>query len=289
KYCRLAPAALWIYEYCLTFNDEFRFVWCRRPNSSRGSLSQACFIIPRYLPVATSICAIYVTFLPATEIQRCKRLTWTADVSSTCVSMVTESLLLIRTLALWHERKAIRNILMFAYLICCVSMIAGTAVPLALGFAYVCNSRLGATESPSVYQITAVAYIGIAVFDLAVVLSTIYHGYDSLSSQLPSGGRLISALRQGNLVYALALLTLSLMNTFFYCLPVFRAARSTVSGVMGSRILLELRHVDHSKSGLSSAATGLSSNMDFPLNTLSNLSESRSTELPVHPPTAVTP
>ncbi|KAH7915840.1 hypothetical protein BJ138DRAFT_879992 [Hygrophoropsis aurantiaca] len=59
KYCRLAPAALWIYEYCLTFNDEFRFVWCQRPNSSRGNIIQACFVILRYLPIATSICAIY--------------------------------------------------------------------------------------------------------------------------------------------------------------------------------------------------------------------------------------
>ncbi|KAH7915841.1 hypothetical protein BJ138DRAFT_1141005 [Hygrophoropsis aurantiaca] len=218
----------------------------------------------------------------------CKRLTWTADVASTTVSMVTESLLLIRTLALWHEYKTVKSILIFVYLICCASMIVGLAAPLALGFAYVCNSQLGVTEpDPSIYQITAIGYIGIATFDLVVVLSTIYHGYDSLSSDLPIRGRLVSALRQGNLLYALALLALSSVNAFFYCLPVFVnkglpgilfLAQCVLHGVMGSRILLELRHVDHSKSGSSSAATDPSSDMEFALKTLRNLSELSSTE-----------
>ncbi|KIK74471.1 hypothetical protein PAXRUDRAFT_19835 [Paxillus rubicundulus Ve08.2h10] len=55
KYCRLAPAAIWLFDYFLTFEDEVRVVW----GSARLSAVHVLFVIVRYLPVAVLVCAAY--------------------------------------------------------------------------------------------------------------------------------------------------------------------------------------------------------------------------------------
>ncbi|KAG1751085.1 hypothetical protein EDB19DRAFT_1271694 [Suillus lakei] len=60
KYIRVAPAAVWALDYCLTLEHEVHLF----SNMGRWSIATALFIVARYAPVAWIIIEIYVTCGP---------------------------------------------------------------------------------------------------------------------------------------------------------------------------------------------------------------------------------
>ncbi|KAH7927630.1 hypothetical protein BV22DRAFT_260458 [Leucogyrophana mollusca] len=248
KYCRLAPAALWLFEYCLTFDDELRFVWGR----CRWNFVHVLFIITRYLPAAALICVNYDALAPRMEMQTCLNLNRAGDLMPTISTMATDVVLFMRTFHLLVGRQKMRVTLITFYVSTSLAVIGCTVTVVCMGYTGICASELSASQSVRRDQLTAGIYAGIALFELVVVAMTIFQGCASLDADAHSGPRLVATLRQGNLVYAWPLLVMSSGNVAFYCFPatlkegwlgLFFAFQFVLHGVMGSRILFRLRSV----------------------------------------------
>ncbi|KAJ8586114.1 hypothetical protein M405DRAFT_823869 [Rhizopogon salebrosus TDB-379] len=57
KYFRVAPAAVWVLDYCLTFEHEVRLF----TSMGRWSIATVMFVIARYSPIVWIVSIIYVT------------------------------------------------------------------------------------------------------------------------------------------------------------------------------------------------------------------------------------
>ncbi|KIK73262.1 hypothetical protein PAXRUDRAFT_607110, partial [Paxillus rubicundulus Ve08.2h10] len=87
-----------------------------------------------------------------------------------------------------------------------------------------------------------------ALFDLVVLLSTIYHGLSARKMGASTQGRLMNALLQGNLIYASALFVTCIANNVFFLVPISEGFgglldvfQATLHGVLATRILFDLR------------------------------------------------
>ncbi|KAH7925968.1 hypothetical protein BV22DRAFT_1033358 [Leucogyrophana mollusca] len=163
--------------------------------------------------------------------------------------IVTEMLLLLRTLVLWHDNRKLKVVLIVIYVVSLVIIIACYGVIYATGVGSICNLRLPNHHSENGYQVISGPYWAVALFEFAVIWMTIYHGYHSRASfDGYSGGRLTNALRKGNLVYACPLFATSSANIALYFFPpsdgwsglVF-VFQCVLHGALGSRITFELR------------------------------------------------
>ncbi|KAH7927682.1 hypothetical protein BV22DRAFT_263777 [Leucogyrophana mollusca] len=198
-YCRLAPVALWAFEYLLTLDDEGRVMW----NGCSWNRFHFLFVATRYLPIVALVCLIYETLLPDLAMPACWGLYEGGGWASVLVMTVTEMLLLLRTRILWHCNRTLNAVLIIIFVAALVIIIACYGVIYATGVGSICDLRSSSYHSENEYQVIAGPYWAVAFFESTVIWVTVYHGYCSrASSDGYSGGRLTNALRQGNLVYA---------------------------------------------------------------------------------------
>ncbi|KAJ6524569.1 hypothetical protein B0H19DRAFT_1276516 [Mycena capillaripes] len=100
-----ASAALFLFEYCLTFFDELRFIWFQN-----HSASTILFVVARYAGMASAIATLIQT--PTTSLAL-------ANMTLRVIVIVaSEAILAIRTWAIWEKKRSILIIL------CAVSLAA---------------------------------------------------------------------------------------------------------------------------------------------------------------------
>ncbi|KAH7924961.1 hypothetical protein BV22DRAFT_470471 [Leucogyrophana mollusca] len=247
-YCRLAPVALWVFEYFLTLDDEIRFMWSKR----HWNQVHVLFVITRYLPIMAMVCLIYETLPSYLAMETCWQMYQIGGWTSVLIMVATEALLLLRTLALWHENRTLKAALITSYAIAFIVIISCFAVNYSSGVGSICTFRSTEYHTEDEYQLVTGPYWGVASFELAVICLTIYHGYQSrICLGEYSGGRVMNALRQGNLIYACCLFAMSIGNIVLYFhLPsdgwsgLLFVFQCVLHGAMGSRITFELRRRD---------------------------------------------
>ncbi|KAJ7629970.1 hypothetical protein DFH06DRAFT_1224488 [Mycena polygramma] len=114
-------ATLFLFEYCLTFFDELRFVWFQ-PRAVR-SASTFLFVVARYAGMASAIATLVQT--PTTSLV-------SANLSTALrviVIVASEAILAVRTWAIWEKNRSILIILC----IVSVAAVVGNAVLLGRG------------------------------------------------------------------------------------------------------------------------------------------------------------
>ncbi|KIJ14492.1 hypothetical protein PAXINDRAFT_100001 [Paxillus involutus ATCC 200175] len=271
KYCRLAPAALWLFDYFLTLQDEVRVMW----SSASLNAVHVLFFIVRYLPVAAVICAALDSIGPQLETESASALVYKGLGAILLVlSILSEALLLLRTLALWYDNKWVKAFLIMLYVMVSIIVVVLVALSLSLNLDSVCSTSAATSGSQqaaesvekSVAKFSGAFISAVASFELVVLLLTIYHGISARTAGANTRGRLVNALRQGNLIYASALFTTSIANNVFFLLPISEGFAGLLDifqvvlhCVMASRILFDLR--DAGKTGLSEIFSV--SNIDF--------------------------
>ncbi|KAG1795258.1 uncharacterized protein BJ212DRAFT_1410977, partial [Suillus subaureus] len=87
-------AAVWALDYCLTLEHEVRLF----SKMGRWNITTVMFIVARYVPI-------------------CLTTYRTAGVSLLLIMLAAEGLLLMRTLALWHDNRKIKRFLWASYLV----------------------------------------------------------------------------------------------------------------------------------------------------------------------------
>ncbi|OJA08734.1 hypothetical protein AZE42_12265 [Rhizopogon vesiculosus] len=248
RYFRVSPAAVWTLDYWLTFEHEVRLF----SSMGRWSITPVMFIITRYFPIAWIISEIYVTLGPQSE-KTCLTIYRAAGCALFLIMVATEGLLLMRTLALWHDNGKMRRFLLASYLLIAISMLTCDVLAVSPDLESVCaptSTQSSVEEATRVERLIMGMFVSAALFEFTVIIITIYH-----SIQLRSTGRtvgtLVSNLSKGSLLYALSLFAISIANIVSFSLPVsygqsgiIDVFQGVLHGVMASRILFDLRDAD---------------------------------------------
>ncbi|KAG1883924.1 hypothetical protein F4604DRAFT_228674 [Suillus subluteus] len=267
KYFRVAPAAVWAFDYCLTFEHEVRLF------SSMGcwSIAHAMFIITRYVPIAWITSEIYVTLGPQ-SVETCLTTYRTAGGALVLIMAATEGLLLMRTLALWHHNEKIKRFLLASYLLVAISMLTCAVSPNLESVCAPTSTQSSVEEATRVEHLIMGMFVSAALFELserlatlpsfdstdeihaAVVIATTYHSLTLRSAGIGTINKLVSKLWRGSLLYALSLFAISIANIVSFSLPVSSGQSGIIDvfqgvlhGVMASRILFDLRDADRSE------------------------------------------
>ncbi|KAH7910496.1 hypothetical protein BJ138DRAFT_101590 [Hygrophoropsis aurantiaca] len=256
-YCRLAPVALWGFEYLLTLDDEIRTMWM--PCSRCWTRFHFLFVITRYLPIVSLVCLVSETLLTNLTVQTCWPLYEVGGWTSIIVMIATETLLLMRTLTMWYDNTKVKRILISIYALALVAIIGCYTTVYATGMGSICNYRSNGNMSDAGYQVVSGPYWAVAVFGFTIICATMYRGSldrARLGGEY-SGSRLMNALRNGNLVYACSLFVMSISNITFYMYPpsqgwsgILYVFQYVLHGSLGSRITIKLRRADQTKEDL---------------------------------------
>ncbi|KAH7910492.1 hypothetical protein BJ138DRAFT_1152779 [Hygrophoropsis aurantiaca] len=250
----LAPVALWGFEYLLTLDDEIRTMWT--PCSRCWTRFHFLFIITRCLPIVSSVCLVNETLLTNLTFQTCWPLYEVGGWTSVIVVIATETLLLMRTLTMWHDTTKFKRILISIYALALVVIIGCYTIVYVIGMGSICNYRSNGYVADVGYQVISGPYWAVAVFESSVICMAMYRGSldrADLGDEY-SGTRLMNALRHGNLIYACSLFVMSISNITFYMYPpsegwsgMVYVFQCVLHGSLGSRITFELRRADQSE------------------------------------------
>ncbi|KAJ8586112.1 hypothetical protein M405DRAFT_375644 [Rhizopogon salebrosus TDB-379] len=245
KYFRVAPAAIWAFDYCLTFEHEVRLF-----NSvGRWSLATVMFLVARYSPIVWIGSDIYTTLGPQ-SVQTCLAAYLAAGTSMFLILVATEGLLLIRTLVLWHDNPKIKRFLLVTYLLVFVSLVTCSV----FGESFLKSVCVPITTASSVEEAMTLErlimgqFISSAMFEFIAIIATLYHSIRLGSAGIRTVSRLVSILWKGSLLYALSLLVISVANIITLSSPlsggengILDVFQGVLHGVLASRILFNLR------------------------------------------------
>ncbi|KAG2048131.1 hypothetical protein BDR06DRAFT_790663 [Suillus hirtellus] len=243
KYLQVAPAAIWILDYFLTFEHEVRLF----SNTSCWNIVTVMFILARYTPVIWVITQIYLTLSPYSA-ETCLIVYTTSGTSLFLIMSAAEGLLLVRILALWHNSRNIKLFLLASYLLIVVAMVTCDAL-LALLLENICVPIPMVSESTTMEHLITGKFVSAALFELIVIILTMYHSIRLRSDGIRSIGRVTSTLLKGSLLYALSLLAISIINIVSFLLPassqeqggIIVVFQGVLHGVLASRVLFDLR------------------------------------------------
>ncbi|KIJ65231.1 hypothetical protein HYDPIDRAFT_27951 [Hydnomerulius pinastri MD-312] len=248
EYFRVAPLALWVYDYLLTLGDEVHLM----TSNEKWSITHLLFISARYFPAIVCASAIYsgqgLHSLPH-PFSPCVTLYQVAETFMYVGMGAAEGLLLVRTLVLWHHSSHVKNFIVSIFVVVSLSMLICAIISIALRSKIVC-AEVSPTNTPQDVAIwvqsTTALFYGSLAFEFVVLCFTILHGLRAARD--PFSARLASALNQGNLVYAASMLVSSAANIVFFLLPLEVAwngmlapLQTVLHGVLASRILFALR------------------------------------------------
>lgn len=248
KYFRVAPIAIWVFDFFLTLEGEIRLL----TRTKRWGLTHVLYIPTRYFPIIGSICAAYNAVVTTRPEKTCVALYRTAEIILYFGMLSSEGLLLLRTLALWHYQTAARKLLIGTYVLVAIIMFVCAAISSTLKFEGICgetDASVATALATQLSHVTVGMFSSAAFFELVVILYTLLY-------TLKWRGRigryatsaLVAALTHGNVLYALSLLVASTVNITFFVLPLsdgwnglFITFEGILHGVMASRILFELQ------------------------------------------------
>lgn len=269
KYFRVAPAAVWAYDYCLTFEHEVRLF----SSMSRWNIASIMFILTRYAPIAWLVSDIYVTLGPQ-SVETCLATYRTAGSALVLIMLATEGLLLMRTLALWYDNDKVKRFLLSSYLLVAISMLTCDVMAVSPNLKSVCaptSTESSVDEATRVEHLIMGMFVSAALFELTVVIVTTYHSLTSRATGLRTVSGLVLNLWKGSLLYALSLFAISIANIVSFSLPVSSGQSGIIDvfqgvlhGVMASRILFDLRDADGREDSHSSLSSHVPpSNLQF--------------------------
>ncbi|PPQ74693.1 hypothetical protein CVT26_007603 [Gymnopilus dilepis] len=109
----VAAAALYVWDYCLTFGMEVDLVW-----SSRWNIIKVLFLVQRYLPfIDTCILTIYRDLQPGRTGHGCTVIEQATGFLYVAGYTIAEALLTMRVWAVWNRSKALAFLLPLAFCI----------------------------------------------------------------------------------------------------------------------------------------------------------------------------
>jgi len=108
-YVYINAVALFIYDYSLTLHLEIKLIW-----NSRWTYTKIAFLLVRYLGFGYSLLVTYAQFHPNISAETCQVMYATISWLLLVHTMLAESILAIRTWAVWERNRLVGIILAIA-------------------------------------------------------------------------------------------------------------------------------------------------------------------------------
>ncbi|KIM60397.1 hypothetical protein SCLCIDRAFT_947061 [Scleroderma citrinum Foug A] len=245
KYFQVASISIWILDFCLTLSDEVRL----SSGQKRWGLTHLLYIPTRYFTIVGALCIVYNLLVTTPPQATCVALYTTSEFVILFAMLTSEGLLLVRTLALWNAQNIARKFLIGTYSVVAIAMSVCAVISSTLKYEGICGettTSVATAEATKLSHITVGMFSGAAFFELVIIFFTVL--YASLRNGSHSTNRVVAAVTRGNMLYAVSLFVISIVNITFYVLPdgwndLFLTFQIILHGVMASRILFELQNV----------------------------------------------
>ncbi|KAG1777251.1 hypothetical protein EV702DRAFT_1268510 [Suillus placidus] len=244
-YLRVAPAAIWALDYCLTLEHEVHMF----SSMGRWGIATVMFIVARYVPIAWIISDIYGTLMPGNTVLDNISDQWRST-SPNKYSSVSLVLILLATEVLS------RGMIQWSLKVTAISAVTCSAITVPL-LNSACVPTLTQSDLETATRLEHLimgAFISTALFEFTVAAITIYHSMLLCSDDMYTLYTLASTLSKGSLLYALSLFAISVANIVSFSLPVssgysgiIDVFQGVLHGVIASRILFDLRDADRIK------------------------------------------
>lgn len=203
----VASACLFVYDHLTTLADEVELIW----NSPWGA-GNVLFLASRYIAYPEFILALYIELFGAAGSDG---LCYIAYVYVTwsivaCIS-VAESVLVLRTWAIWDGRRVV--LLGLAVLLFAITSVNGWIVVEYTKHTTVIERPgiVGCVVTSTTHTI-GIAWVLISAFELVILLMTAAKG---IKHFMESSSTLMGSLYRDGMLYYLALFAVSLVNMIF--------------------------------------------------------------------------
>ncbi|KAH7920258.1 hypothetical protein BV22DRAFT_1133226 [Leucogyrophana mollusca] len=243
RYFNVAGLAVLIFDYCITFESETRWVWGRKWDTTR-----IAFTISRYLPFVGAGMTTYGKSILSSETS-----TGLAENVLHFLSIVAaEVLLIIRTYAFWKCSKR----LLVGLTVYGIVTIAGALTANLDGNILVSRRealfRGTATETAGYYEATssrnsALVYAFLLAYELVLLCLMVYmkyHDYRNYSSSI------VTTVYRGAVGYIMCIIAVTMANVIIdahfpiQCSNMLDVPQLVIHSILASRILFDLRESD---------------------------------------------
>ncbi|KAG0694816.1 hypothetical protein DFH29DRAFT_300223 [Suillus ampliporus] len=205
-YFYAAMAFLWLYDYGLTFDEEF--VYLRK---SKWGATKAFFITARYSTFGVFLFRVYMDSMYY-SINDCHSFDLTVRVFTLLSIGCSEGLYIIRAYALWRKSKRILTLILVTFSACVISVaVVGFSSGGSTTFSKSPVSTLTGCYLTSQGNLMYVMFIVLIVFELELVILV---GIQVVKSYRESGSHLLKVLVQQNATYYACGLLSSAVNIF---------------------------------------------------------------------------
>ncbi|KIM30833.1 hypothetical protein M408DRAFT_271241 [Serendipita vermifera MAFF 305830] len=175
-YSTVAMFTLLFYDYLITLNMEAKYIWASK---DRISLTNALFVLNRYLPILRAFGYMVFSLRPPQEDPTCSA--WTdANSYTTMISIgVVEILMGLRTWALWGKSRLIGIILLsvFVAAVCTSIVTVNLRLPPIRGIIPLAPTSILPCDRPSPYKYV-LSYCAALVVELTTfvfMMGRIFH------------------------------------------------------------------------------------------------------------------
>ncbi|OAX33825.1 hypothetical protein K503DRAFT_775187 [Rhizopogon vinicolor AM-OR11-026] len=214
EYVRVAPIAVWVLEYFLNLDREVQLY----TSMKRWSIPLTLFLLARYMPAVLTSVAIYNDLSPSVDANQCTINYTIVYTGFFLVMTASEGLLLMRSLALWHDRRLVKVTLIVFYSIVVMAMLSCHIASACLLDALCTQSNppsdLDLEITIMVTRLIAGLFCSVYCFELAIVISTVIHVMRPRYAE-----RLVTIVTYGSLFYVSVLLLVSTVNITLFLLP----------------------------------------------------------------------
>ncbi|KAH7911392.1 hypothetical protein BJ138DRAFT_930152 [Hygrophoropsis aurantiaca] len=236
RYFTVAGSAILVFDYCITFNSEVRWVWGRT-----WDLTRIMFTISRYVAFVATLMTLYAAVEPRVG-ENCIPFGHASTATHLISIISAEALLIMRTYAFWHgERKVLYGLLMLGAAcvlgsVCISAFVNPGQTPNALPSSPGCIFE---SSRSSAYQ-----YIFLVLFETALLGLTLYKRFVHYRGSTSS---MIATLYRDGVQYISCIILLSIINIIVDAIVpigysnVMDAPQIVTHSVLASRILFSLR------------------------------------------------
>ncbi|KAH7906393.1 hypothetical protein BJ138DRAFT_1162727 [Hygrophoropsis aurantiaca] len=232
-----------VFDYCITFKSEVRWVWGRTWDTTRIMFTIARYVtfvatfMTLYAPIsriyAMKPCILSASFLP--------KVTFLTSIVMLCLSYICEGLLILRTYAFWlGDRRILYGLLTLAAA-CIVGSVCISAFYLPNSPGQRLPSSPGCIFESS--RRSAFQYIFLAIYESVLLGLTLYKRF--MHYRVSTSSMILTLYRDG-ILYISCILLITLINVIIYAMvPIgysnaMDAPQIVTHSLLASRILFNL-------------------------------------------------
>ncbi|KIJ62613.1 hypothetical protein HYDPIDRAFT_135729 [Hydnomerulius pinastri MD-312] len=241
RYSNIAALAILVFDYCIMFDDEVRWVWGRRWDATR-----VVFTLSRYLPFI----GVGMTCYAAVKISRtgnCIPFNITSDAIHIMSIIFAEALLVLRTYAFWQRDK---RLLIGLWILGGLCVAGAVLISNVIPSKSVASGSSGSDNSGCVFRSSrnsAKQYAFLMLFEMTIVGLTAYKRFGQYRH---GSNSLVTKLYRDGMMYIFSIMLVSVANIIIVTVApigysnMVDSLQIAVHSVIASRILFNLRKDD---------------------------------------------